>query len=512
LSELLINRTNGLGQPISLTQWPSTNRTVLYTGAPGMGTSTELTHAERSFRAAGHEVFRLDASPARDEPIVERLARSVAQDWRGVKSRNPGQRQGIRRLRRAVRDLVPTAFETKWWQRVFDKTEIRTPATPLLPQGVKKLENDNNMYLWRMDDLADRLGELARARGKQVVFLIDNLDAASKDDLVAFNDLAVHLSQQADCNVQVVGAGSDRTLSRLMDASRGPDGIPSRIPESYDVRHCRPAADDQLMSMVVSTANRTGIRFDDRRTADALIAAANGNPGKLSQLHDVAMRTAVSRSVNTWQQTQPMVFPAPPPQPRIDASVLHDAMREVQMRNAEFYTSQILDFSSDADRDLLRTVAQRGRDGLPARGRTDIDYQRRQLVTRGILRESDQGVLTFADPLMLDHFREREGIGPNLTVLPPTGQRAVPGRPQPAQLSPAERQVLKAVADRGNRGLGGEFLSRQRAAMGAGDFDQATASLKQRGLLAESQGRFRLVPPAPAVRRQTGPARPSLGR
>lgn len=158
---------------------------------------------------------------------------------------------------------------------------------------------------------------------------------------------------------------------------------------------------------------RAGIPYQPE-AVDNLLKAANGNPSRLRDLADNAVRLAQ-------------------PPYGITADVAKHATAQVNDRSRVFYQAA-WNNCSDAEKDLLAKVAVRGPRGLAMPTETqaatsgrwqEVDNARQGLVARGMLRESGQRV-NLADPGLQEWVETRVGQSAAHAGV------ALPGTPAPA--------------------------------------------------------------------------------
>jgi hypothetical protein len=407
----VVTRTNLDGQPISLDNRPPEKKAVLFTGAPGMGTSLELDRAQALAQQQGWTCIRVDAS--KYEPLENRFVRAVTEDLGGL--RKKFGRFGLRKLKKTLRDL------TRRRQGQQKGLEGRLVLPLVTVVGKKQWEAPGGDGVGStLNQLSDNLGELAAKKGQPVMLIVDNIDIAYKDDhddpnLAALLELAAHLDRN-ERPVFLVCAGSEMAITGLEEVSGGRD-----LANRFDWRTCGPLSDDQLRPALTEPLARAGIPFSPD-AAETLLTAANGNPGRL---HDLAT-TAVA-----FAQTPDGITP----------TVAKAATERVNARSQPLYQA-LWNKCSHAEKDLLAKVAVRGKRGLGMPGETqavgpgkwqEVDSARQSLVARGLLREDSTGQrVRMADPGMQDWVQTRVGHSAahaGIAVPTPTAGINQPGTP-----------------------------------------------------------------------------------
>ncbi|GAA1563754.1 hypothetical protein GCM10009789_16100 [Kribbella sancticallisti] len=403
----MVTRTDQQGRPISLDLRPPEGNSVLFTGSPGMGKSLELDRAQQLARQNDWTCVRVDASPR--EPLENRFVRAVSEDLGGLRKRHGYF--SLRKLKKTLRDLTQRSRSQQ------NGAELRFGVAPVQAVVKKQWEAPGKDGVGStLNELADNLGELAAKKGQPVMLMVDNLDVASERDLAALTELSAHLERNGQ-PVYLVGAGGEMAATRLMTASGGMSGIATGVAGRFDVRECRPLADDQLRPAVTEPLRQAGIPYQPD-AVENLLKAANGNPSRLRDLADNAVQLAH-------------------PPYGVTADVAKLATNQVNARSRVFYQAA-WNTCSDAEKDLLAKVAVRGPRGLAMSGETQaagpgkwqaLDTARQGLVARGMLRDNGQRV-SLADPGLQDWVQTRVGQSAAHAGV------ALPGSPAPAITPP----------------------------------------------------------------------------
>lgn len=400
----VIPRRDRQGRPVSLAERIPEAHTILITGGPGMGKTLELDRAEALARELGWTSVRVEASEY--EPLEARFVRAVEQNLGTIRKQH-----GVlaaQRLKRGLQELVPASRNP---QNGF---EIRA-GLPTLQAVMKRQWDGRKQGVGRtLNELVDQLGELAAKKKEPVLLMVDNVDAGHRWDATTLVELAAHLEARGK-PVFLVTAGGEQAMTRLMEASAGPSGTPTGITSRIDVRECLPLGDDELRPAVTAPLRAAGIGYDSEAVTQ-LVEAANGNPGRLRDLADTALRIAP----NT-----------------IDGPAARQAIKQHHERSRVVYQG-LWNSCGPQEKELLAKVAARGARGLSMASETQaagperwtqVDEARQALVAKGLLRDTGERVRV-ADPGLRDWVAVRAGqVAANAGV-------ALPGSPGPARLEP----------------------------------------------------------------------------
>lgn len=371
-------RVDGTGRSISLVDTPPGSRSVLFTGPPGMGKTAELNRFQAFAQQQGWPVFRVDASAR--EGLENRFARAVGDDL-GILRKEHGF-WATRKLKKTLRDLFRGRRDTQ------HGIEARTPPVLPTPQLIYKYQFDGNASeepTSTLNELSERVGELAARMGGRAVIMIDNVDRASPRDLAAVVELTEHLERNGQ-PVMLVASGGEQTPSLLLRASRGMGAAETDILQHYDIRECRPFTADELRPALAAQFAHAGVRAEPA-AMQSLLDQANGSPQRLQRLGAAAVEYGLR-----WPNG-------------VDQQVANAAIRTVDERSKYAYKAT-WDNSTPAERDLIvRTLAsgQRGtsvphvkQQAGPDRWHV-VEEARQSVVDRGVMRESG-GRMRFADP------------------------------------------------------------------------------------------------------------------
>ncbi|TCO46112.1 AAA ATPase-like protein [Kribbella antiqua] len=381
-----VRRTDKDGRPISLDLRIPDGTSVLFTGAPGMGTSLELDRAQALADKQGWTAIRVDASPR--EPLEYRFVRAITQDLDTFRERYG--HAAARTTKRLVGDL---ARRTRSAQ---SGAEGRA-GIPGMFQMVGKVQWDSSSQDTvgsTLLELADHLGKVAAKKGEPIMLMVDNLESASDHDLKALTQLSKRLEENRT-PLFLIGAGGERVISRMMKASGGRSGAETTVMERFDRRKVEPLADDQLRQVLAEPLRDAEIPYD-QEAVDILAKAANGSPRRLGDLAANALELADAQAGLT-------------------VDVAKAAMAQLNERSRVLYQAA-WNRCTDAEMELLRKAALRGSRGLSTQsvaaadgpGRWDLDNAAQNLISRGLLRKSEHRI-EVADPGLQDWLQTRLG-------------------------------------------------------------------------------------------------------
>ncbi|GAA0574424.1 hypothetical protein GCM10009534_05430 [Kribbella sandramycini] len=369
-----VDRRDGEGRPISLHQRTPTSTTVLFTGAPGMGKSHELDRTAELAARQGWKSLRVDASPR--EPLENRLVRAISQDLDSFRDH-----YGFVAARGLKKDLDKLASRSRNPQ---SGNEVRI-GVPGAFQFVAKEQHDSERpdpVGGSLNDLADRLGALAKAKGEPIVLMIDNLDAASERDLIDFTELAARLEQNRQ-PVFLVGAGGEQLTSRLLAASGGRSGVESDVVTRFDIRTLAPFTDAELRPTLTEPLRQAGIPHTPE-AVDHLLTAANGNPARLRAL---AATADVPLTLTTAK-----------------AATAHHAAISRPHYEAAWHNC------TPAEKSLLTKAAHLHPTGIPlppaTQARWTLESTASRPLTQGLLRQTPTH-LTLPDPAFATYLQSR---------------------------------------------------------------------------------------------------------
>ncbi|MFI5734450.1 hypothetical protein ACIA49_30315 [Kribbella sp. NPDC051587] len=363
-----VDRKDGEGRPLSLDQRTPSSTTVLFTGAPGMGTSHELDRAEKLAVQQGWTSVRIEASPR--EPLENRLIRAISQDLDTFRTQ-----YGAVAARALSKDLDRIASRSRNPQT---GNEIRG-GMPGVFQVVVKEQHDaseRDEVGCTLNELADRLGELAAAKGEPMLLMVDNLDVASDRDLVGLTELSARLASNRQ-PVFLVAAGGELTTTRLLAASGGDAGVETDVVGRFDIRQVQPFTDAELRPALTEPLRQAAVPHEPE-AVDRLVKAANGNPSRLRAL----ATTALDLADTTTGLTTPVVKAA--------TARLNDASRPLY--EAAWHNC------TPAEKDLLAKAAHHPIQ-LPTATTTrwSLESAATRPLTQGLLRATPTH-LTIADP------------------------------------------------------------------------------------------------------------------
>jgi hypothetical protein len=344
-------------------------------GLRGVGKTVLLAEMLRQVGSRGWITAKVEATPG--TPLQVALAGALLRSMRTATGRHPESR--LRRLLGVFK-----AFSMK-----FD------PSIGVVSLGVEVEPLTGVADTGRFaDDLAALfgvLGETSRDLGVGTLVLIDELQEASRDDLVALNT-AVHLIGQADVPlpVVVVAAGLPSLPVQLAEAT-------SYAERLYDYRPVGLLDAAGARSALVGPCLQRQVSWDER-ALDEATAAARGYPYLLQ---------AVGKHV--WD-----VARASPIRSDDVAVGLEFARREV---DDGLYRAR-WERATPAQRAVLRALAQTGGDepvpvadlaaALGKRRVSDLSVARDELIKKGLVYAPQRGLLAFTVPGMHEFVHEQE--------------------------------------------------------------------------------------------------------
>jgi hypothetical protein len=260
-----------------------------------------------------------------------------------------------------------------------------------------------------LNDVAEHLGKMAHPQRQPILLMVDNLDAASKTDLVALTELSAHL-HRARKPLFLIAAGGEEATSRLLEASGGHAGVETEDAARFDVRRLGPLSADELRPALTRPLERAGIRIEPE-AVDHLVTAANGNPSRLRTLTSAALELAR-------------------PDQGITATVATTATSRLNAQSRALYDAAWYN-CAPTEKELLAKTASHGSQGMPipsrsepaGPGRWDLDSAAQKLVSRGLLTRTGHQIRV-ADPGFQDWVQTRLGVAAAQTGI------AHPIRPQ----------------------------------------------------------------------------------
>ncbi|TCC18827.1 AAA family ATPase [Kribbella speibonae] len=397
-----IDRKDKHGRAISLDQRLPIGTTVLFTGPPGIGTSQELNRTKALADREGWITIRFSAS--RRESVEARIIRAVQDEMDTFKRRYPaGQVKELKEI------LNRMAVRTK---NSMNTAQIRAGLAPGPKIGVHKAwEGVTKDSVGRtLSELGEQLGKMAGPRREPIVLMVDNLDAASRDDLVALTGLSATLHENRK-PAFLIAAGGNQMESRLLSASGGRSGTETEL--KLDVRELEPLNADEMQKALVRPLAKSGIQCDPG-ALDKLAADAQGHPSRLRTLAGAALEL-VQPGENT-----------------ITTEIATTAASRLNTRSQALYAAAWTNCSNH-EMALLAKTAAHGSHGVPIPSRTagpdrwDLDDASMALISRGLLTRTDFRIHV-TDPGFQDWVQTRLGTATALSGI------AAPVRPQ-AQLT-----------------------------------------------------------------------------
>ncbi|MFI5691581.1 ATP-binding protein [Kribbella sp. NPDC051586] len=382
-----VERSDEQGRPISLEDRPPKGTSVLFTGPPGMGTSQELNRTKAMADAEGWIAIRLDAS--RRESLEARVIRAVQGELGTIKERFPaGQVKELKQL------LNRMAIRTK---NSMNTAQVRIGIAPgpkigfhTAWEGVTK-----DSVGTTLNEVAEHLGKMAMPTRQPILLMVDNLDAASKNDLVALTELSAHL-QRVRQPMFLIAAGGEEATSRLLEASGGHSGMETKQAGKFDVRRLTPLSENELRPALTVPLDAARVRYEPA-AVDSLVTAANGNPSRLRTLAAAALELSEPGS-------------------GITAEVAATATARLNAQSRALYDAAWYN-CTPTEKELLAKTAAHGSHGMqtPSRSeaagpdRWDLDSAAQKLVSRGLLTRTGHQIRV-ADPGFQDWVQTRLGV------------------------------------------------------------------------------------------------------
>lgn len=407
-----LDRTDENGLPLSLDQRVPTGTTIVFQGPPGVGTSQELTRTRKLAEREGWTTMTLDASPR--EPLEFRFIRAVNEQLDSIKENfGDAEAKHVKKL------LSQLALRTR---NTMNTAQVRLGPSGGPQFGLHKsfegVQADNVGV--GLPELAQYLGQLAGSKRQPVLFMIDNLDAATDDDMAALSKLSKHLSE-AKKPVFLIAAGGEQSVTRLSTASGGKSKVATTTPLKMDLRKVPQWADHELRPALVEPLNKAGIRHEPA-AIDKLVKEANGNPARLRALAASALELVGSDSDS------------------ITETVANAASARLNTRSHLLYDAAWYN-CTPIQKDLLVKTAASGPQGLlrPAneRARDDSTWSRdraaQDLLSDGLLTRSGKHHITVADPGFQAWLQIRLGLSAAQTGI------ARPAASQPQLAASGER-------------------------------------------------------------------------
>jgi hypothetical protein len=344
-------------------------------GLRGVGKTVLLAEMLRQVGSRGWITAKVEATPG--TPLQVALAGALLRSMRTATGRHPESR--LRRLLGVFK-----AFSMKF-DPAIGVVSLGVEVEPLT--GVA----DSGRFADDLAALFGVLGETSRDLAVGTLVLIDELQEASRDDLVALNT-AVHLIGQADVPlpVVVVAAGLPSLPVQLAEAT-------SYAERLYDYRPVGLLDAAGARSALVGPCLQRQVSWDER-ALDEATAVARGYPYFLQ---------AVGKHV--WD-----VARASPIRSDDVAVGLEFARREV---DDGLYRAR-WERATPAQRAVLRALAQLGGDepvpvadlaaALGKRRVSDLSVARDELIKKGLVYAPQRGLLAFTVPGMHEFVHEQE--------------------------------------------------------------------------------------------------------
>lgn len=351
------------------------DRGWIINGLRGVGKTVVLNEMLRQVATRGWITAKVEATAG--TPLQVALSASLVRSMRTATGRHPEPR--MRRL-----------------LGVFKAFSMRLdPSTGMMSLGVDVEPvtgvADSGRFADDLMALLAVMGETSRELGIGTLVLVDEMQEAAKDDLVAVNT-AVHELGQADAPlpVTVVGAGLPSLPTRLADAT-------SYAERLYDYRPIGLLPADAAAAALTRPSEELGVAWEPEATALAL-EAAGAYPFLLQAIGKHVWDVARSSPISTDDVEVGVEF----------------ARREV---DEGLYLSR-WERATPAQQALLRALAASGSETpvamsklvalLGKRRVSDLSVARSELIRKGLVYAPDRGMLAFTVPGMGSFVRRQE--------------------------------------------------------------------------------------------------------
>ncbi|TDW18238.1 hypothetical protein [Kribbella kalugense] len=267
------------GLPLSLDQRKPDGNTILFAGPPGVGTSQELSRTKAMADEQGWTTIRLDATPR--EPLEFRVVRAVNEQLDSIrKNFGDAEAKHVQKLLSQLSLRTQNKMKTK-------QLRLGPSSGPQIGvhKSVEGVQSDNVGV--GLPELADYLGTLGSAKREPVLFMIDNLDAATDDDMVSLSTLSKHMYESRK-SVFLIAAGGEQSVTRLRTASGGKSKVATTTPLKMDLRKVPLWGEQELGPAVAEPLSKAKISHEPA-AIDKLVKEANGNPARLRALASSAL-------------------------------------------------------------------------------------------------------------------------------------------------------------------------------------------------------------------------------
>ena len=270
---------------------------------------------------------------------------------------------------------------------VFKAFSVKADVTGVVSLGVEvdsiRGVADSGRFAEDLAALFEVMGETARELGIGVLILIDELQEADTEDLVAINTASHHLGQgEVPLPLMLVGAGLPSLPAQLAEAT-------SYAERLYDYRPVGLLDPASALDALTIPTRSLGVDWDAAALASAA-DVAGGYPYFLQAVGKHVWDNAISSPISAD-----------------DVQVgLRDARREV---DDGLYRSR-WERATPAQRDLLRALGDLAGDGsatvsaLASRMHksraSDLSVARNELIKKGLVYAPERGMLAFTVPGM----------------------------------------------------------------------------------------------------------------
>jgi len=349
------------------------DRSWVLNGLRGVGKTVLLNELMGRVTSAGWIAAKVEVGASSSLPVA--LSQALVRSMRTATGRHP-----VPHLQRLLG--VFKAFSLK----------VDPSGTVSLGVDVDPLGGiaDSGRFADDLASLFEVLGETARDLGTGVLILIDELQEASGDELVAINT-AIHELGQADRPLPLVfvGAGLPSLPAQLAEAT-------SYAERLYDYRPVGLLSEAASNEALVIPTNHLGVEWE----ADALSSALDTAHGYPYFLQAIGKRV--------WDNAR---------RSPIDLDDVEVGLREARSEVDDGLYRSRWERATPAQRDVMRALAELGGDdaasisdiaGSLGKSRTsDISVARNELIKKGLAYSPERGFLASTVPGMHE-FIERQ--------------------------------------------------------------------------------------------------------
>jgi hypothetical protein len=238
-----------------------------------------------------------------------------------------------------------------------------------------------------LSELLVEVGEAARAGGKGVVYLVDemqNLEPVAMGALC----MAFHKLAQKRLPVVLVGAG----LPQLPTQLRSAKPYAERLYEYFPLGRLSDAA---ARAALVNPAKRKGVEYDDR-AAELILAAADGYPYFIQEYGRVVWEEAGSSPITADAVSEAL----PIAQEILDEEFFDNRVEEATNEERR-YMAAIADLG-DGPQNTAEVTERAGYKTRASSGKA-----RQALIRKGLIYNPEYGTVEFTVPHFADFMRRR---------------------------------------------------------------------------------------------------------